>query len=85
MSSRLLPASGGSPLMLRGLKAAARKTGLGQRTVWSLTNRGALPHRRVGRGLYYVPDELAAWIDAACPTEPGAGDRVRKAMRKGVK
>jgi len=70
------------PLLIKGLKGAARATGLGLRTVWSLTNRNALPHRRVGCGLYYVRAELEAWIEAVFPTGPGAGYRIRKEMRR---
>lgn len=72
-----------APLLHRGLAEAARLTGLGERTVWRLVNMNALPHRRCGRALLFVPDELVAWIEAGCPQEAGSADRVRAAMRKG--
>jgi len=68
--------------LLIDARAAAQKLGLGARTLWSLTNRDALPSRRIGRLVRYDPVELAAWIEADCPTEPGAASRVRRAMRK---
>ena len=38
-----------------------------------------------GRRLRFDPAELRAWVDAGCPTEPGAAKRVRAAMRKGAR
>lgn len=67
--------------MVRGIRSGCRLTGLGARTVWLLVNRNALPHRRVGRAILFVPTEVEAWIRAGCPTEAGAADRVRKAVR----
>jgi predicted DNA-binding transcriptional regulator AlpA len=67
--------------MRRGIRAGCAMTGLGERTVWLLVNRNALPHRRVGRAILFVPDEVSAWIQAGCPTDAGAADRVRKAVR----
>jgi hypothetical protein len=69
-----------APLMVRGISAGCRLTGLGERGIWLLVNRNALPHRRVGRAILFVPDEIAAWIRLGCPTEAGAADRVRKAV-----
>jgi len=71
--------------LLINAKAAAKKLSLGPRTLWSLTNRRAVPSRKIGRSVRYCPDELAAWIEADCPTDAGAADRVRAAMRKGVR
>jgi excisionase family DNA binding protein len=66
--------------MLRGISAACRLTGLGERTVWLLVNRNALPHHRVGRAVMFVPEEVAAWIRLGCPTQANAADHVRKAV-----
>ncbi|MCH7791750.1 MAG: helix-turn-helix domain-containing protein [Planctomycetes bacterium] len=57
--------------------------GIGARTLWTLTNRGAIPSRKIGRSVRYCPAELRAWVAAGCPTEPGAAERVRKAVRNG--
>jgi predicted DNA-binding transcriptional regulator AlpA len=69
--------------MLRGIDAGCNLTGLGSRTVWSLTRCNALPHRRCGRAILFVVAEVQAWIDAGCPTDPGAAEQVRAAMGKG--
>ena len=62
-------------------KDARALLAIGARKLWSLTNCGAIPSHRIGRSVRYSPVELRAWIDAGCPTDAGAGDRIRKAVR----
>ena len=71
------------PLLIDS-KAATEALAIGARTLWTYTNRNAIPARKIGRAVRYCPDELRAWIAAGCPTEADAADRVRAAMRKGV-
>ena len=85
MSSRLLHPSDDQPRLIRGLKAGAHWIGISERKLWSLVNCNAVPHRRIDRVLAFVPGELDTWIDAGCPTEADAGERIRKAMRRGVR
>jgi hypothetical protein len=66
------------PMMIRGIDAAARELGLSPRMISQLVKCDALPHRRVGRAVLFVPDELAAWITAGCPCEAGAAQRLRE-------
>lgn len=61
---------------------ALRRLCIGERTLWSLVKRGAIPSRKVGRSVRFAPAELAAWVEAGCPTEPGAAARI--VGRKGV-
>ena len=42
---------------------AARLLGIGERKLWSLTNRGDIPHFRIGRSVRYSVPALLAWID----------------------
>ena len=72
-----------SATLLIDAKQAAAMLSLGARRLWSLTNCRAIPSRKIGRSVRYVPAELHAWVDCGCPTEPGAADRIRAAMRKG--
>ena len=72
-------------LLLIDAKAAQTLLSIGQHTLWSLTKCGAIPSRKIGRSVRYSPTELQAWIDAGCPTDAGAGDRVRAAMREGAR
>ncbi len=68
--------------LLIDAKAAAAMLAIGKRTLWTYTNCNAIPSRKIGRAVRYCPDELRAWITAGCPTDAGAADRVRTAMRK---
>lgn len=47
-----------------GLDLAVEITGLARRTIYKLTHRREIPHRRVGGRLYFRRSELEAWIDA---------------------
>lgn len=75
--------SNSTPLLVDAKHVAADLC-LSPRTVWSLTNCGALPSHRIGRAVRYCPDELRAWVQAGCPTEPGAADRLRIERQKRV-
>lgn len=77
------PVNSNPVLMIRGIKEAARVLGLGERTVWSLVNRNAIPHHQCGRAKLFVPAELSAWIDAGCPADAGAAISIRAKMKSG--
>lgn len=47
-----------------GLDLAVEITGLARRTLYKLTHRREIPHRRVGGRLYFRRSELEQWIDA---------------------
>lgn len=57
--------------------------GMGPRTLWRHTKTRAIPANWIGRSVRYSPAELRAWVEAGCPTEPGAGERVRKGVARG--
>ncbi len=65
------------PVLLVKPRDAAAMLGIGERTLWGLTKCGAVPSRRIGRAVRYSVSELRAWLDAGCPTEPGAADAIR--------
>lgn len=46
------------------MEMAMEVTGLARRTIYKLTHRRAIPHRRVGGRLYFRRSELEAWLDA---------------------
>lgn len=71
----------GAPPLLIDAKAAQTTLCMGARRLWSLTVCKAIPSRKVGRSVRYSPTELAAWVAAGCPTDAGAGERVRKAVQ----
>lgn len=51
----------GSRLALRP-REAAKAIGIGQRKLWELTNRGEIPHARLGRAIVYPVAALNAWL-----------------------
>lgn len=68
------------PLLIDA-KSACVLLRMGERQLWVLSNRRAIPSFKIGKSRRYCPDELRAWVRAGCPTEAGAGDRVRKAVK----
>jgi len=75
-----VPGAAPDPLLIDA-KAARVVLSIGERRLWLLTNCKAIPSRRIGKSVRYVPAELAAWVACGCPTDAGAADRVRKAVR----
>ena len=43
-------------------KETARALGIGERLLWSLTNRGEIPHVRLGKAIVYPIDELRRYL-----------------------
>jgi predicted DNA-binding transcriptional regulator AlpA len=43
-------------------KDATKALGIGPRLLWSMTNRGEIPHLRLGRAVVYPVDELRRWL-----------------------
>ena len=43
-------------------KDAAKLLGIGERLLWSLTNRGEIPCVRLGRCVIYPVDQLRTWL-----------------------
>ena len=60
---------------------AAESLRISVTTLDLLTRRQAIPAVRVGRCVRYRPADLIAWTELGAPTEPGAAERVRKAVR----
>lgn len=68
------------PPLLIDIPRACEVLSMGARKLFDLTKSGAIPSRKIQKSVRYVPAELQAWIDAGCPTSPGAGDQIRKGM-----
>ncbi len=43
-------------------KDAARALGIGERLLWSMTNRGEIPHIKLGKAVLYPIAELERWL-----------------------
>ena len=68
----------GIPPLLIDASAAADLLSIGRRKLWELTNRGAIPSRRIGRAVRYSVADLRDWVANGCPSEPRAASRPRK-------
>ena len=51
-----------APLAVRPHEAA-RILGMSERTLWTLTKQGGLPHFKVGRLVLYSVDALRQWVN----------------------
>ena len=60
------------PLLALRPKDAAKALGIGERLLWSMTNRGEIPHLRLGKkAILYPIAELERWLTERAR----AGDR----------
>lgn len=64
-----------TPPLLINARAASERLAISERKLWSLTNFGAIPSRRVGRLVRYVPEELDRWVASGCPSSPAESRR----------
>ena len=51
-------------ILLIGVKEAAKALGISDRTLWTFTQRGELPHVKIGSRVLYPLSDLQKWIDA---------------------
>ena len=52
-------------------KDAAKALGIGERLLWSMTNRGEIPHLKVGKAVLYPVAELERWLSERAQEEGG--------------
>lgn len=52
-----------TPCLALRPKEAAKALGIGERLLWSLTNRGEVPHVRLGRAVVYPVDLLRKFLE----------------------
>jgi excisionase family DNA binding protein len=43
-------------------REAAQALGIGERLLWSMTNRGEIPHLKLGKAVLYPIGELERWL-----------------------
>jgi len=66
---------GGAPApLLVDAREAARLLAVSARTLWTLTDSGALPCVRIGRLVRYRPTDLAAWVAAQIAASRPSGE-----------
>jgi excisionase family DNA binding protein len=54
--------NGVAPILLLTPRDAAKALAISERTLWTLTNDGKIPHKRIGRAVRYSVADLQAWI-----------------------
>ncbi|RMF85050.1 MAG: DNA-binding protein [Planctomycetota bacterium] len=52
-------------------KEAAKSLGIGERLLWSLTNRGEIPHVKLGKAVLYPIAELERWLSEQAQKKGG--------------
>ena len=57
------------PLAMRP-KVAARAIGVSERTLWSMTKRGEIPHAKRGRSTVYPTAAILAWLEEITANPP---------------
>ena len=59
---------------------AAKALGIGERLLWTLTNRGEIPHVRLGAAVLYPVEGLRRFLDEAADgrRRDGAGEGVTR-------
>ena len=72
-----------APTLIK-VPAACEYLCMSPRRLWTLTNNGAIPSRKIGRSVRYVPAELAAWVAAGCPCKAGSGAQIIAEMKRGA-
>lgn len=54
------------PVLALRPKRAALALGIGVRKLWELTNRGEIPHARLGSAIVYPITALNTWLQTQC-------------------
>jgi excisionase family DNA binding protein len=60
--SAAIVASPTTPALALRPREAAKALGIGERLLWSMTNRGEIPHIKLGRATLYPVAELERWL-----------------------
>lgn len=70
--SPLLPAGKAAvPSLALRPREAAKALGVSERTLWTLTKRGEIPHLRLGRAVIYPVETLKLWLARQSGAEGG--------------
>jgi excisionase family DNA binding protein len=68
-----------TPCLAMRLRAAAKALGVSERLLWELTDRGEIPHVRLGRAICYPTDALRRWLEQH--VQQSAADREKKSEK----
>ena len=62
LSAKAEPTSDTTPRLALRPKDAAKALGIGPRLLWSMTNRGEIPHIKLGKAVLYPVAVLERWL-----------------------
>ena len=57
-----------TPCLAMRPREAAKALGISERLLWDWTNRGEVPHIRIGKAILYPVDVLRRWLDEQAAT-----------------
>lgn len=57
-----------TPCLAMRPREAAKALGISERLLWDWTNRGEVPHVRIGKAILYPVDVLRRWLDEHAAT-----------------
>ncbi|MGQ9649526.1 MAG: helix-turn-helix domain-containing protein [Phycisphaerae bacterium] len=63
MSNTLLHPKAEAPCLALRPREAAKSLGVSERTLWTWTQQGIIPHIRLGKTILYPVDALRRWLD----------------------
>jgi excisionase family DNA binding protein len=57
-----------TPCLAMRPREAAKALGISERLLWDWTNRGEIPHIRIGKAILYPVDVLRCWLEERAAT-----------------
>jgi excisionase family DNA binding protein len=60
------------------LRQAAKALGVSERLLWAWTDRGEVPHVRLGKAVLYPVDSLREWLKRSAKTAGRQDDNLSK-------
>ena len=57
-----------TPCLAMRPREAAKALGISERTLWEWTDRGVVPHIRLGKAILYPVDALREWLQKGAKT-----------------
>jgi excisionase family DNA binding protein len=72
VANPLLHPEAEAPRLALRPREAAKALGVSERTLWSWTQQGRVPCKRIGKAVLYPVDALRRWLDEQAEPEGGA-------------
>jgi len=63
-----------TPHLAMRMREAAKALGISERLLWEWTDRGQIPHVRIGKAILYPVDVLRRWLDERATAKEASHD-----------